>query len=367
MNLIYAAALLVAALVFVLAAFTRVGVWWIERSYPADGTFAVIDGTRMHYHHIKVEEGRPTLMFIHGASSNLHDQMSVYRQRLEGRYNMIFVDRPGHGYSLAGADQVVTPQAQADKLAGLLDHLGVEKAILVGHSFGGAVAASFAAFHPDKTAGQILLSPVSHPWPGGVNWYYELAERPVLGRLFVQTLALPAGLARLKSGSTCVFAPNPVTADYRQNTHVPLLLRPAHFRNNARQIAALYDYVSDIYPKYSDINAPTVILTGNRDTVVLPDIHSVGLARQITDAELYWIENLGHKSDHVATDFVVSAIDRMAGDDTIDLRAEAAKLEQQVSQNAMSALHLCVSSAVIREAMAKQDKARLAMVEATYD
>ena len=42
-------------------------------------------------------------------------------------------------------------------------------------------------------AGLVLLAPATHPWPGGVTWYYDLAARPVVGPLFSWTVALPVG------------------------------------------------------------------------------------------------------------------------------------------------------------------------------
>ena len=80
-------------------------------------------------------------------------------------------------------------------------------------------------------------------------------------------------------------------------------------------------------PRYREIGASTVIITGDSDGVVLADIHSRGLARDIPGAELLWIGNLGHKPDYVVTDVVIAALEKMAGKTTdleeIKRRAEA--------------------------------------------
>jgi pimeloyl-ACP methyl ester carboxylesterase len=140
------------------------------------------------------EADLPPVVFIHGASGNLLDQMVPIRPLLEGSAEMLFVDRPGHGWSERGGPANATPAGQAAAIAALMEAYGMEDAIVVGHSFGGAIAAAFALDHPEKTRGLVFLSAATHPWPGaGTSWYYEVAAMPVVGRLFAETLAWPGG------------------------------------------------------------------------------------------------------------------------------------------------------------------------------
>ena len=80
---------------------------------------------------------------------------------------------------------------------------------------------------------------------------------------------------------------------------IPLVLRPAAFRANAEDVAGLYEYTCSASPRYGEIRSPTIIITGDGDTVVLEDIHSKGLARDIAGSELVWIKDLGHKPEYV--------------------------------------------------------------------
>jgi pimeloyl-ACP methyl ester carboxylesterase len=91
---------------------------------------------------------------------------------------MLFVDRPGHGYSERGGPENASPPARPMRLPALMDKRGIDKAIIVGHSFGGAIAAAFGVRHPEKTAGLLFLAPATHPWPGGIDWYYHVATAP---------------------------------------------------------------------------------------------------------------------------------------------------------------------------------------------
>ncbi|MDX8460963.1 alpha/beta fold hydrolase [Mesorhizobium humile] len=337
MNLVCAAFLFLVALVFALAGVTRAGIWSIERRNPPAGAFAEIDGARIHYVHIPAPAGAdlPPVVFIHGASANLKDQMLPLEPLLEGRAEMLFLDRPGFGWSERGDNETLA--TQADTIAALMDRLGIEKAVIVAHSFGGAITTAFARQHPDKTLGLVFLSPATHPWPGGATaWYYKLTAVPVVGWLFSETLAYPAGLAQIGGATSCVFSPNDVPDRYVDKASIPLVLRPSAFRANARDVAQLYDYVSAAAPAYREIKAPTVVISGDRDKVVYATIHSIGLERDIPGAELVWVHNLGHKPDWIAPDLVVGAIGKVAGKH-VDLQAMAKTVENRLAGDTQGA------------------------------
>ena len=304
----------------------------IALRYPNPGELIDIGGFRLNSVHVArpATADLPALLFIHGASGNLRDPMAAFLKPLAGRAEMLFVDRPGHGYSERGDDANLTPDGQADAIASLLEKRGIDKVIVIGHSFGGATTASFALRHKGKVLGLVFLSPATHPWPGGVDWYYDIANLPYIGPLFCNTITLPAGLMRMKSGVESVFRPNPVPEGYLENAAIPLVLRPRNFCNNARDVANLLVYVRKTQPHYREITAPTVIITGDRDEVVYEELHSLGLNRDIAGSELVWVRGLGHKPDYVATDLVIAAIEKVAGLPR-DLRRMADTVERRIA------------------------------------
>ncbi|UNK38768.1 alpha/beta hydrolase [Shinella sp. H4-D48] len=305
----------------------------IERRYDNIGELIDIGGMRMNSVFVPAgeEADLPPIVFIHGASGNLRDPMHAFLPALEGRADLLFLDRPGHGYSDPGGPENARPDGQARAIARLMEARGMARAIIVGHSFGGAIAASFALEHPEKTAGLLFLAPATHPWPGGVDWYYNLAKMPVVGWLFSHIVAMPAGLTRIESGTRSVFEPNPRPQDYVDATAPALVLRPTTFRNNAIDVANLLAYVRRVQPRYREIRTPTVIVTGDSDGVVYEEIHSRGLARDIAGSELVWIRNLGHKPDYVVTDLAVEAIEKIAGRDR-DLQESARRAEARLAK-----------------------------------
>jgi pimeloyl-ACP methyl ester carboxylesterase len=305
----------------------------IAARYPNIGELIDVGGFRLNSVHVPRPTGAdlPALLFIHGASGNLRDPMAAFREPLEGRAEMLFVDRPGHGYSERGGDASLTPAGQADAIAGLLDKRGIGQVIVIGHSFGGATTASLALRHPDKVLGLVFLSPATHPWPGGIDWYYDLADTPYIGPLFCNTVALPAGLLRIAGGVESVFRPNPVPAGYLDHAAIPLVLRPDNFCSNARDVANLLHYVQTTQSHYREIAAPTVIITGDSDDIVYEELHSLGLNRDIAGSELVWVKGLGHKPDFVATDLAVAAIEKVAGLPR-DLRKIADAVERRIAR-----------------------------------
>lgn len=343
MNLISALLLILAGLSLIAAGATRIAAWRIEKDHPPVGAFAVVNGTKMHYLYVPAGSGAdlPPIVFVHGASGNLRDQMAPLEPLLRDRAELLFIDRPGHGWSERGPDANMTPDGQADTLAALMDHLKIEQAIIVGHSFGGSITAAFSLRHSAKTAGLLFLAPATHPWPGGdTSWYYNLTAKPVLGWLFSETIAWPGGTLRLEAASRCVFAPNKAPENYTSAAAIPLVLRPQAFRTNAQDVEGLYGYVLENAPRYSQIKSPTIVISGTRDTVVFEEIHSVGLARDIPGAELVWIKNLGHKPDWIARDVVVTAIEKIAGK-PVDLAGSVAELETAIAEDAFGPIERC--------------------------
>ncbi|MEM8749923.1 MAG: alpha/beta hydrolase [Pseudomonadota bacterium] len=308
-----------------LAGWTVYRVAQIEAEFQPVGEFAGPEGRKTHYLDVPAESANTApVLFVHGASGNLNDQRFAFEEKLKGSRRLIFVDRPGHGYSDRGdADN---PMAQATRYRELMDELKIDKAVLVGHSLGAASVAAFGVLYSERVQGLVFLAPATHPWPGGVTWYYDVGALPVIGPIFTRTLLMPVGTASVPSGARNVFDPNTAPENYVSNTAVPLVLRPSHFEANAEDVAGLNDFVREFSKRYSEIKAPTVIITGDTDDVVAPHIHSVGLERDIEGSKLIVLPDVGHKPDYVATDTVINAIDAVSNNRLAELPVTGASL-----------------------------------------
>lgn len=284
---------------------------YVENKWPPIGQIADINGTLMHYVDVRAgpDEDLPAIVFIHGSNGNLRDQMAPLRPLFEGRARLIFLDRPGHGYSTRKSKEYSDPSLQAEVIAGLMDHLGIEKAIISGHSLGSSMSVALAVHYPQKVAGLLFLAPATHPWPSGVEWYYKLANKPFIGPFFSYVFASPIGWIKYKSGVTNVFAPNPLPEDYEAVSGTRIALRSRQFHNNSLDVANLNANVSRLFRRYTEIKVPTVIITGDSDDIVMAEIHSDGLKRDIAGAKLVTIPGMGHKPDYLALKEIVAAIE----------------------------------------------------------
>ena len=290
--------------------------WWqtrvIERAYPPSGSFVALeDGSRIHYTERRpVGPERATVLLLHGASGNQADMMLALGDRLAALgFRVVAPDRPGHGWSDRPDGAVEAwPARQADVLRAAMSRIGVERAIVVGHSWSGALAADFALDQPDFTQGLVLISPVLYPWSTGIAWYYTPVTTPWFGPLFTSSVTVPLGLMALDAGMREVFAPQSPPDRYAERTGLYLLLRPAEFMANAQDVHGLLAFVTEQAPRLQTIRRPTAIVTGDSDRIVSPTIHSERGAREIPGATLTLLPGTGHSPHWAAPDRVVDAI-----------------------------------------------------------
>lgn len=281
----------------------------IKHDFPAIGTFKTVNGLAVHYVDKPAKnQDAPVVVFFHGASGNLRDPYFAFGDRLDGEVRQIFIDRPGHGWSERGTGDFDTPLGQARHILSFLDKLGIEKAIFVGHSWGAVLAMTLGVMFPNRVAGLLLNAPVSHPWPGGVNWYYPIAARPLIGWFFTRLLTVPVGERQIACATEKVFWPNKVPSYYKDDVGAVMVLVPSRFVANARDIARLRDYVVFLSPRYGEVKAPVTLITNDKDQVVLPWVHSDGLQQALPNMRRIDLKNTGHMPHHVAPDVFVEEI-----------------------------------------------------------
>ena len=156
----------------------------IEARYPPKGRMVRVDGKDVH---VVVKGSGPALVLIHGAGGNAQDFTFQMVDRLADRYTVFAVDRPGLGWS-EPIGKAASPEAQARHLARATRMLGAEDPIVLGHSYGGAVALAWAVHHPGRLSGLVTVAGASHPWETGLSTYYRVLSHPVLGPLVIPLL-----------------------------------------------------------------------------------------------------------------------------------------------------------------------------------
>jgi len=91
------------------------------------------------------------------------------------------------------------------------------------------------------------------------------------------------------------------------------LLRPREFLANARDLVTLKAAVAEQAPRYANIGAPMVVITGDVDKTVSTNIHSRPLVAVVPNAKLIVLPDVGHMVQNAAPDLVVAEIEAMIG------------------------------------------------------
>ena len=189
--------------------------------------------------------------------------------------------------------------------------LDVARAILVGHSWGGALALRFALDYPQRVAGVVALSPPLYPFPRRLTWFYDVMAVPFLGPLIAYTLLLPVGVLFIGFGFCGAFFPQWPPRYYLKRAGTLLSLRPRTFLANSRDISDLQKNLPSQVARYTTLAVPAVVMTGDRDLIVAPDRHALAFARAVPAAKLLVLPGIGHMLHHAAAAQVIAEIEKL--------------------------------------------------------
>src|SRR5712691_7053930 len=143
----------------------------------AQSKFVAVDGARLHF--VIKGAGRPVIL-IHGNPGSCQDWARLYTP-ISSRYQAIAFDRPGHGHSQRPNHRDITVDVQAQMLHEALSKLAIDRPLLVGHSWGAALALAYALQFGEAISGAVLLAPAAYESDDGVSFLTKLPAWPVIG------------------------------------------------------------------------------------------------------------------------------------------------------------------------------------------
>ncbi len=281
-----------------------------EEAHPPVGRFVTAEGLSIHH----TDEGDgPPIVLIHGASGNLRDMTFSLSGRMVAQgFRVIAFDRPGHGYSDRPAERGWDPAVQARVLRAALAEIGVERAVIAGHSWGGAVATAWALQSPESAAAVASLAGATHPWGGDAGFLYSVGANPWLSPLARTAARLMVDEDDPTDVLNRIFAPDAIPDGYADYVGVSLALRPDTFRWNCEDLDNLNACVGELAPRYPSLTMPVLAMHGTADDTVAASIHAEQLVKDAPDARLALLDGVGHMPHHAAEDVVVARLSELA-------------------------------------------------------
>jgi pimeloyl-ACP methyl ester carboxylesterase len=253
----------------------------------------------------------PDVVLIHGALVTHEDMIAGLYDALVSRWRVTAFDRPGHGRSPTGGGVAGSPWTQAQTLRAAWVAAGVERPLLVGHSFGGAVAVAAALQFPDEVRGVLSLAPICFPelrlehlvfGPRALPGWQPLGSR--LGSALADPVILPL-LWR------AMFLPQAPPERFLRS--VPFDLAAERRRTLAEGEDALLmnlGLTRSLLAAHR-CRVPTIILGGAEDLVVNNALHGRVLAQILPNGRFETRPGLGHMLHHFDQPRIVEHLEEL--------------------------------------------------------
>lgn len=258
------------------------------------GTFADLHDRRIAYTEYPGEG--PVLLLIHGIGGSQADWTAVRTRLAESGHHVVSVDLPGHGASARDRGDY-SLGAMASVIRDLLDHLGHEKAVLVGHSLGGGIALQFIYQFPGRCHGLVLdcsggLGTETPPWlraatlPGAQTVFAVIGSKATANTLLWTTRQL----SRIGVEPQSI---NPQMVEKLSEFGDPDT-RDA-FLSTLRSVVDISGQRVTALGKLKALNGmPVLMIWGARDPVI-PLKHGEHAASIIPNSELVVFPRIGHE------------------------------------------------------------------------
>lgn len=229
--------------------------------------FATVANQKIFY--ADADQPGTPLVFIHGAAAS-HLVWGFQLRALRELTHVIALDLPGHGRS--DPPGRTTIEEYRDVVLGLLDALKIERAIVVGHSMGGAIAQTLTLSHPERVAGLGLIGTGA-----------RLRVLPAILEGVLNNFDTIAELVVDYSYTT------PIAPSLRECALTEFRACPASVTHGDFNACNAFDVMS----RLGEIRAPTLVICGKDDRMT-PVKYAEFLVAHIPKARLAVIESAGH-------------------------------------------------------------------------
>jgi pimeloyl-ACP methyl ester carboxylesterase len=253
------------------------------------------------------------VVLIHGnaVSGDDWNTSGVADLLLRAHHRVIIFDRPGFGYSARPRGRLWTAAQQAELFRKALHQLGVERPVVVGHSWGTIVALALAERHQAELAGLVLLSGY-YFWTLRPDVLPVMAGAlPVLGDVLRHTVSPLLGWLQMPLLKWAMFSPARVPPRFQAEYSSAMALRPSQIRATSVDGALMIPGALALRGDYKALTLPVAIIAGEGDRVVFKR-GSERLRDSIPGSVLQLVKGAGHMVHHLAPRRVAQAVEDVA-------------------------------------------------------
>lgn len=264
----------------------------------------IADGTRIHLRDTGPRDAL-SIVLLHGSNSDLHT-WDEWAAGLSEDYRVIRFDQVGHGLTGPDPDSDYSRANYTRDVLEIADALGLDRFVIGGNSMGGKHALAFAAEHPERVAGLILVDASGGPMlspeelaaesgqdggqeddDDGGNIGFAIAQMP--GIKYLAEQITPRFLIEQSLEQTV--AVETIVDDAMIDRYWELLRYPGNRRATMNRFSGDYDPLTE--EQIAGIEAPALILWGARDRLI-PLAAGRWLDRTLPQSRLVVFEELGH-------------------------------------------------------------------------
>ena len=254
--------------------------------------FITVQGLQVHVRDEGPRDDPVPIVLLHGTSTSLHTWQG-WAGVLSGKRRVIRFDLPGFGLTGPHPQDDYSMAAFVRAVAGVLDALGVQRAVVAGNSLGGQIAWEFAHAHPQRVDRLVLVDAAGYAMaPRDIPLGFRIARVAALRPLMHHTL--PRGMVE-NSVRNVYGDPSRVTPDL-----VDLYYDMAQRAGNRRALGLRMDQIvveqaqaDAAAARIASLKVPTLILWGGQDRLIPPD-NAQRFARAIAGSQLVTFDDLGH-------------------------------------------------------------------------
>ena len=257
----------------------------------------------------------PDCLVLHGTLMTLEDMWVGPTPALAEHFRVTAIDRPGHGTSRRARMTDASPWRQAAILHDFAKGIGLERPVIVGHSYGGTVALAYAILYPDETAGVVALAPMCLPEVRVEAMLFGPRGMPGFGDVVTPLLGASVDPFSLPLLWRAMFLPQLMPSAFASAFPFPLAARFGQMIAEGEDASALMPALVTMAGRYGSCRVPARILGGTADIVVNNALQGQVAAALMPEGSFRWIVGVGHMSHHFEQAAIVEAAREVADGD----------------------------------------------------